>query len=596
MPEPTSSARAQGFNKVVVDQFFDLLTELQTKHHYSPDRVYNCDETGFTTVPNRPSKVIAARGKKQVGSLSSAERGQLVTVEICMSASGNFIPPMFVFPRCRMKPELLDAAPPGSIGVAHPSGWMQTDLFLKWFEHFVYHSHSCADSPVLLILDGHKTHTLNLDVINLAREKCVSLLCLPSHCSHRLQPLDVSLMKPLSTYYTQEVEKWLLVHPGRIVTTLQLPALFREAYLRAASALTAVNGFRKTGIWPINRDVFQDADFAASLPTDIPRLEHEATGSNTELVAGEVSPTGEYVELIIEKTGMPIEILQILVLQSQPLIRHIGEGASQPTSHESGMEQLDDVDQLILQVISPITMELTEGQVGDIASLLTLVEPVLQQPGGGDVDSLVSPTTIELIEAQVGDSSSSPRLVEPVLQKPCDADGVGLNTPTAVGCRNALEHKPKVRVLQISPLPKVEVSSIRKTSKSKGKTAILTASPYKQGLETKKRLAEEKIAAMEAKKVKKALAAAEKNKKTSKTKEKKPKYALNTNQKRGVKQTGPIQSVCPECGIMEKSVEDKVKACDWISCKTCLTWYHESCAEVNGVFDDDYFLCVQCCE
>jgi hypothetical protein len=65
-----------------------------------------------------------------------------------------------------------------------------------------------------------------------------------------------------------------------------------------------------------------------------------------------------------------------------------------------------------------------------------LVEPVLQQPGGGDVDSLISPTTMELIEAQVGDSASSassPRLVEPVLQKPCDADGVGLNTPTAVG-------------------------------------------------------------------------------------------------------------------------------------------------------------------
>jgi hypothetical protein len=93
----------------------------------------------------------------------------------------------------------------------------------------------------------------------------------------------------------------------------------------------------------------------------------------------------------------------------------------------------------------------------------------------------------------------------------------------------------------------VEVCSIRKTSKLKGKTAILTASPYKQGLETKKRLAEEKIAAMEAKKVKKALAAAEKNKKTSKTKEK-PKSALNTNQKRGVKKTGPIKSVCPECG------------------------------------------------
>lgn len=108
---------------------------------------------------------MATKGRKQVGSLSSAERGQLVTVEICMSASGHFIPPLFVFPRCRMKPDMLDNAPPGSQGVAHPSGWMQSDIFLTWCQHFVQKTHPTAASPVLLILDGHKIHTNNLDVI-----------------------------------------------------------------------------------------------------------------------------------------------------------------------------------------------------------------------------------------------------------------------------------------------------------------------------------------------------------------------------------------------------------------------------------------------
>ena len=99
-------------------KFFDLLEELQKKYQFTADRIFNCDETGLTTVPSKPSKVIAAKGKKQVGALSSAERGQLLTVDICMSASGNYIPPFFVFPRCRMKPGQLDNAPPRSQGVA----------------------------------------------------------------------------------------------------------------------------------------------------------------------------------------------------------------------------------------------------------------------------------------------------------------------------------------------------------------------------------------------------------------------------------------------------------------------------------------------
>lgn len=75
---------------------------------------------------------------------------------------------------------------------------MTAELFLAWFKKFVAFSKASKDFPVLLILDGHSTHTKNLEVIDYARENGVSLLCLPPHCSHRLQPLDVSFMKPLS--------------------------------------------------------------------------------------------------------------------------------------------------------------------------------------------------------------------------------------------------------------------------------------------------------------------------------------------------------------------------------------------------------------
>ena len=107
-----------------------------------------------------------------------------------------------------------------------------------------------------------------MEVIDLARANGVVLLCLPPHCSHK-QPLDVSFMKPLSIYYDQELEKWLRNHPGRVVTTFQVAELFGIAYTKAATAQTTINGFKKTGLFPTNRDIFEPHDFAPCQPTNI---------------------------------------------------------------------------------------------------------------------------------------------------------------------------------------------------------------------------------------------------------------------------------------------------------------------------------------
>ncbi|XP_072395378.1 uncharacterized protein [Diabrotica undecimpunctata] len=102
-PEATSSARAMGFNKVAVKQFFDLLSNILDTHQLTGDRIYNCDETGLTVNPKGHSKVISKKGRRQVEILTSAERGQIVTAEICFSASGTYVPSMLIFPRKRMQ-------------------------------------------------------------------------------------------------------------------------------------------------------------------------------------------------------------------------------------------------------------------------------------------------------------------------------------------------------------------------------------------------------------------------------------------------------------------------------------------------------------
>lgn len=48
--ENTSLARIKGFNKEAVDSFFQLLRKMYTECSYSPEQIWNVDETGFSTV------------------------------------------------------------------------------------------------------------------------------------------------------------------------------------------------------------------------------------------------------------------------------------------------------------------------------------------------------------------------------------------------------------------------------------------------------------------------------------------------------------------------------------------------------------------
>ena len=75
---------------------------------HNPERLYNCDETGITIVQHKHTKILGLKGKRQISSLQSAERGSLVTVVNCMSPTGHFIPPLLVCPRKNMKQELMN--------------------------------------------------------------------------------------------------------------------------------------------------------------------------------------------------------------------------------------------------------------------------------------------------------------------------------------------------------------------------------------------------------------------------------------------------------------------------------------------------------
>ncbi|KAB0790812.1 hypothetical protein PPYR_15187 [Photinus pyralis] len=255
-PEACSLARLTSFNRHNVQTFF---TNLRNILEQNPSLMNHC---------------------------VSRERRELVTTCGIISGSGTFLPPVLIFPRKYFKAHMLVGAPPGTLGLATPSGWMNSEIFIQVLDHFIKYSHSSKDNPSLLIYDNHESH-ISVQIVNKAREAGVKILTLPPHCSNRMQPLDVAVYGPFKAYFNAACDKWMLKSPG----TPLIAECVAEAHCKAFTPANIISGFFKTGIMPFNPDIFTDADFIQSEVTNQPLNNHEVAGpSNTAEASNSNSP------------------------------------------------------------------------------------------------------------------------------------------------------------------------------------------------------------------------------------------------------------------------------------------------------------------
>lgn len=276
-------ARATAFNENNVNKFFDKLECVLGREKYRASSIWNLDETSVPTV-TKPSKIIATKGKRTVGSITSAERGTNVTLLVAVSASGSSIPPMFVFPRKKYSEHFVRDGPPDCIGVGNGSGWMTENDFNTFMSHFIKFVRPSKDSPILLVLDNHSSH-LSVPALELAKNNYITMLSFPPHCSHRLQPLDVSVFGPFKKYLSTTQDGWMRSHPGKVMSIYDIPSIVRTALPLALNPQNIIKGFEKSGIYPFNKNIFLPSDFAPASVTDRPHVNSEKINENNSVPA-----------------------------------------------------------------------------------------------------------------------------------------------------------------------------------------------------------------------------------------------------------------------------------------------------------------------
>lgn len=228
-------------------------------YKFKPSKIYNFDETGISTV-QKPRKILGPKGTKQVGAATSWERGKNITVCCAINASGEYIPPMFIYPRKRMSELLTRGGPPNAIYHCSSNGWINEDLFVTWLQHFISYAKPTRENPILLIIDNHKSHT-TLAAYNLCKENGIIVVTLPPHTSHRLQPLDITFYSSLKAAFNKECDNFLRMHPHEKITPYDIAAIFRNAYVKVANIEKGVSGFATAGIYPLDPEKFKE-DFA----------------------------------------------------------------------------------------------------------------------------------------------------------------------------------------------------------------------------------------------------------------------------------------------------------------------------------------------
>lgn len=209
-----------------------------------------------------------------------------------------------------MKIEFLNGTPPETLGMLSDSGYINSDLFIEWLDHFKQHTKPSLDSPVLLILNNHSSH-VNLKTVSFCMDNFIHLLSIPPHTSHRTQTLDRCFFKSLKDNYSVFYDLWTTTHPRRTVGLYQVGEIFGSANCQNSTVLKAINAFEMCGIWPLNPFIFTDDDFLPSSVTDQNILEPNINNDNDNILDGS--------NLISQKIGndylnildMPIEIAKV---------------------------------------------------------------------------------------------------------------------------------------------------------------------------------------------------------------------------------------------------------------------------------------------
>ena len=173
----------------------------------------------------------------------------------CVSASGKAYKPVIEFPGIQphyrkvngVLQGLHDVLPKCYLHYREVPG-ADSAIVYDWAQNFVAETSELRKNGqhLLLVLGGYSAH-IQFKTLNYFRRNRVIFIALPSHSSHRLQPLDVTVFNSYKSFLQAFLHSAARVKS--VLNAFNLASLITHAYDKSMTISNIRSGFFKCGTW-----------------------------------------------------------------------------------------------------------------------------------------------------------------------------------------------------------------------------------------------------------------------------------------------------------------------------------------------------------
>ncbi|EIW72412.1 hypothetical protein TREMEDRAFT_58575 [Tremella mesenterica DSM 1558] len=238
------------------------------------------DESGYGIGTSATTRVLAVGGTggRRAEKGITGRQEWVRTIE-CVAADGQALPRLVIFKGKNLSTSYLPTVHPEVTTDWHwctsDIGWSNDTLALEWLKNiFLPFTETSSSTNIattvpststsppisqdrrLLIVNGHGSHVQST-FIALCIENAIDLVILPSHSSHKTQPLNVAVFTPMKLAMADDADKWASSTPDRI-SKGEWTNSFVQASIKAMTPSNIRAGWRGSGLWPFRASLSRD--------------------------------------------------------------------------------------------------------------------------------------------------------------------------------------------------------------------------------------------------------------------------------------------------------------------------------------------------
>ena len=238
--------------------------------------ILNWDHTGLNYVPSS-SWTLEEKGAQKVPIVAIDDKRQLTAVFAC-SLAGDFLPPQIIY--AGKTPACLPKVPfPSDWHITYTPNHWANEATMKDYVRSIFFPYLTAarkelelpsDYPALAIFDHFKGQ-ITESFLDFMEANNVIVVEVPPNCTDRLQPLDLSINKPVKDFLKRKFQSWYADNIAQQLKDSKAikPVDLRLALMKPLSAKwiieavadieqrkeVIINGFHHAGIFDALKDV-----------------------------------------------------------------------------------------------------------------------------------------------------------------------------------------------------------------------------------------------------------------------------------------------------------------------------------------------------